>query len=324
MNATSAKNFSNRGLTYFRKKDFENAVKDYNRAIELDPKDSWSWLNRGASLANLGKLVEGESDVKKALELNPNEPQNKTTFDQIEAELHPPERKTFYGGASTEPLSSAKEYFERAAGKFTKDKDYEGAILDFTACLKLEPNNSSCYYSRGVAEYSAGKLAAALADINKSLELEPTYAPALDAKPKVIRAIAAQAENAGVEKEFNGYYSEYNRLADLTNKTSETSLRPLYKGYTGVDLPNNLGDLRPLNFSQKTEMCKIITRLNEYKQTMAQLKSKMKAMADGGKLNQLPELKKKEQSIEELSVMNFGSDEYDEDLKKHLGCSAPQ
>ena len=324
LSPTSAQNYTNRGLNYFHQKNYEAAIKDYNRAIELDPKNSVNYQNRGASLANLGKDAEGEADVKKALAMNPNDPSIKVTLDQIEANLHPPEQKIINGGASTEPLSSAKEYFERATGKFTKDKDYEGAILDFTACLNLEPNNYSCYYSRGASYYSAGKLGESLADINKSLELAPTDAPALDLKPKIIRAIAAQAENAGVEKEFDAYYNEYNRLADLTNKTSETSLHPLYKRYTGVDLPNNLSDLRPLNSSQKTELCKIVTALNGYKQTMEQFKSKMKVLADGGKLDQLPELKKKEQSIEELAVMNFGSDQYDEDLKEHLGCGSPQ
>ena len=322
LNATGAKIFSNRGLTYFRQKNYEAAIKDYNRAIELDPKDAASYQNRGASFANLDKLTEGEADVKKALELNPNDQSIKDTLDQIEAELHPAQQRIIYGGASTEPLSSAKEYFERAAGKFTKDKDYEGAILDFTGCLNLEPNNSSCYYMRGASYYSAGKLTVSLSDINKALELEPTYAPALDLKPKIIKAIAAQTENAGVEKEFDGYFNEYDRLAGSINDAN-AALHTLYKGYTGVEFPNDLDDLRPLNAAQKTEMCKIVSRISGFEQTREQLESKMREMMQAGKLDQTAELREKKKGSEELFIMS-GGDDYTVDSRKHLGCAAPQ
>ena len=47
------------------------AVADFTSAIELNPKSSKSYLNRGIAKADLGEVMGGMTDYNKAIELNP-------------------------------------------------------------------------------------------------------------------------------------------------------------------------------------------------------------------------------------------------------------
>ena len=47
--------FYNRGVSYHALEKYEDALKDYDKAIELDPKDPENFNGRGNSLDLLGK-----------------------------------------------------------------------------------------------------------------------------------------------------------------------------------------------------------------------------------------------------------------------------
>ena len=44
---------------------------DLSRGIELDPKDPFTWSNRGAAYGRLGQRDKAIADVSKAIELDP-------------------------------------------------------------------------------------------------------------------------------------------------------------------------------------------------------------------------------------------------------------
>ncbi|HUV03021.1 MAG TPA: tetratricopeptide repeat protein [Desulfobacteria bacterium] len=64
--------YANRGYTYYKKGNFENALKDYNRAIELDPNNAGYYNSRGTTYRKSKRYDKEEKDYKKALELDPN------------------------------------------------------------------------------------------------------------------------------------------------------------------------------------------------------------------------------------------------------------
>ena len=51
---------------------YEEAIKDYDKAIELNPNNGAFYNNRGVSKENLEEYNEALKDYKKALELDPN------------------------------------------------------------------------------------------------------------------------------------------------------------------------------------------------------------------------------------------------------------
>jgi Flp pilus assembly protein TadD len=52
--------------------DFEKAVKFFTRAIDLDPKYTDAYFNRGYSCELMGDFVNARKDYQKALDLSPN------------------------------------------------------------------------------------------------------------------------------------------------------------------------------------------------------------------------------------------------------------
>lgn len=67
--------FNSRGKLYFNSNNRDTlklAFQDYSKAIELNPKNSEYYVNRGSTNARLGNLEASISDYNKALALNPN------------------------------------------------------------------------------------------------------------------------------------------------------------------------------------------------------------------------------------------------------------
>ncbi len=64
--------YLNRGTVYHEKKKFEQALADYTYAIELEPDNSIAYSNRGATYVVMKKYLLAISDCNRAIELDTN------------------------------------------------------------------------------------------------------------------------------------------------------------------------------------------------------------------------------------------------------------
>ena len=58
--------YFDRALNYERVDDYENAIQDYDRAIQLDPSYASAYYNRGYSYYKLGQYQPAIQDYDKA------------------------------------------------------------------------------------------------------------------------------------------------------------------------------------------------------------------------------------------------------------------
>jgi tetratricopeptide (TPR) repeat protein len=65
--------YYNRGLSYAHKRDYEKAISDYTKAIELNGNDSNFHDARGEAYYNSGDLHAAVGDFSAALTINPND-----------------------------------------------------------------------------------------------------------------------------------------------------------------------------------------------------------------------------------------------------------
>lgn len=65
---------------------------------------------------------------------------------------------------------TANEYYDSGLKKWKKS-DYQGAIVDFTETIRLDPQFAEAYYQRGLAHKDKGDLDWALSDYTRSIEL---------------------------------------------------------------------------------------------------------------------------------------------------------
>jgi tetratricopeptide (TPR) repeat protein len=73
-----------------------------------------------------------------------------------------------------------------------RDKDYDGAIADFTKAIKLGEQlpdmlRAGPYINRGLAYADKGDLEAGLADLNKAIKLQPNYIYAYQDRGEIYR-----------------------------------------------------------------------------------------------------------------------------------------
>ncbi|MDY6128881.1 MAG: tetratricopeptide repeat protein, partial [Elusimicrobiaceae bacterium] len=138
--------YNDRGNAKNDLKDYAGAIADYDKAIELDPKFAMAYNNRGVAKYNLKDYVGAMADYDKTIELDPQ---------------------------------YAYAYNNRGVAK-DELKDYAGAIADYDKAIELDPQTAKAYYKRGNAKYDANDYAGAMADYNKAIELDPKYAYAYD------------------------------------------------------------------------------------------------------------------------------------------------
>ena len=70
-----------------------------------------------------------------------------------------------------EKLSDWEEYYYRAESKY-ENKDYEGAVIDYSESIKLKPTTNAYLY-RGLSKNNLDNDSGAIYDLQKSLEIDP-------------------------------------------------------------------------------------------------------------------------------------------------------
>ncbi|MBI4619075.1 MAG: tetratricopeptide repeat protein [Desulfobacterales bacterium] len=76
VNRLSATDWLNKGYAYYEAKEYQDAIYAFNRVLELDPKDAKAYYNRGISYKKLGNLQQAFSDYKVAARLGLKEAQD--------------------------------------------------------------------------------------------------------------------------------------------------------------------------------------------------------------------------------------------------------
>ncbi len=136
--ATDYEYFFNRAQDKFELADYEEAILDYNKALELSPTQiCLVYSMRGNAKRNLGDFDGAIADQNRALDLDP-----------------------LY----------ADGYFNRGIAKY-KMGDFAGAIEDYTQIIKINPKDSDAFFNRANIKKEIGDMRGAREDWEKGAEL---------------------------------------------------------------------------------------------------------------------------------------------------------
>ena len=134
--------YNNNGIAYGEKGEFDLAIEDFTKAIELKPDYAIAYNNRGSVYRSKGEHDLAIEDCNKAIQL-----------------------KSDY----------AEPYSNRGAAYRNKG-NYERAIRDYDMAIKLKPDFVQAYYNRGLAYHEKGELDIAIKDYSKAIALNPKLA----------------------------------------------------------------------------------------------------------------------------------------------------
>ena len=135
-----AKTYVNRGTVYLVQKQYDQAIADYSKAIQIDPQDATAYHNRGMAYAYHAQYEQAIVDFSKAIQIDPQFAQG-------------------YAGRGM-------AYYDL--------KQYDQAIADYSKVIQIDQiawQLAAAYNNRGVAYQALGKTAEAEADFAKAKEL---------------------------------------------------------------------------------------------------------------------------------------------------------
>jgi len=191
-----AKAYYNRGNAYYRLNQYERAIEDYNKTIELNQNLAEPYNNRGLAYIGLGRYGMAIDDCSKAIELNSNfaETYNNRGLAYIGLKKHERAIEDYNKAIELNP-NLVWAYNNRGATYYGLKK-HERAIEDYNKAIELNPNYAEAYNNRGNAYGGLNEHEMAILDYNRAIELNPNFAGAYGNRGKTHSAIGRYKESA--------------------------------------------------------------------------------------------------------------------------------
>ncbi|GHU98537.1 hypothetical protein FACS1894159_01140 [Bacteroidia bacterium] len=174
----TAEEYFNKGYEFASNGDFNSAIENYSKAIEIDPTDAMAYNNRGNAKSDLGDKEAAIEDYDKAIEINPNlaEAYNNRGVAKSDLGDHRAAIEDYDKAIEINP-NYAEAYNNRGVAKSDLG-DYQAAIEDYDKAIEINPNYAEAYNNRGVAKSDLGDKQAAIDDYSKAIEINPNLAEA--------------------------------------------------------------------------------------------------------------------------------------------------
>jgi tetratricopeptide (TPR) repeat protein/DNA-binding transcriptional MerR regulator len=146
--------YINRSWAYIEKNMLEHAIRDCKAALQIDPKNMLAYNNRGLAFQRRAQFPQAQEDYRKACDLG--------------LEL---------GCQNLDGLINQSRILELINQSQTafRNKNWDGVIRAATKVIDLDPKNAVAYTNRSAAYAQKSYLAKALKDSNEAIRHNPNF-----------------------------------------------------------------------------------------------------------------------------------------------------
>ena len=184
--------WNNKGNSLLSLDRDEEALECYEKAIEINPGDAFSWANKANALCDLRPL-EAMGCASKALEINSGDAWAWRTMGNARLEQGRREMVSACGSVERIDPQSSVEWNNKGHAKVVSGRPLK-AIACFDKALEIDPLDPVAWSSKGNALHAVGKPEEALACHDKALEINPQCALAWSNKSIVLIVLGRQEE----------------------------------------------------------------------------------------------------------------------------------
>ncbi|NQT10379.1 MAG: tetratricopeptide repeat protein [Desulfobacteraceae bacterium] len=164
-----------RGKFYMSKGQYDQAISEFNKAIQINPKYVNAYLYRGHAYAEKGQYDQAISEFNSLLRLKP----------RLAAAYHGLGYAYGKKGQHDQAISEFNKaieinpkffqaYLNRAVSYRLKG-EYDQAISDCNKALEINPQYLNAYYERGVVYTKKLQYDQAISEFNKAIDINPRY-----------------------------------------------------------------------------------------------------------------------------------------------------
>lgn len=151
------------------------AVESYSHSIEQNPEFEAAYKFRGASYIRQKNFVDGETDLNKALELDPEytDAVLELASMKYEAGSYQEAEELTDKVIETDPENAIA--FALKGSILDKNEDYEGALSWFDKAVEANPEDGQLFMQRGIVHLFAGNHDKALDDVKTCRKLSGSH-----------------------------------------------------------------------------------------------------------------------------------------------------
>jgi tetratricopeptide (TPR) repeat protein len=230
------------GCQLFFSANYEEALENFDNAIEHNPKQIYHWLGRGVVLYQLERYEESVENFHKVLSFDEDEDdyeeadydENDYEGENDEASDHYQEEERYEN--DDEEIDNYYQEEERYEGKATDSCEngcrwytfghYQEALESFDEAIQIDPEYVELWVWRGVALASLKRYEEALTNFDKAIELKPDKAKIWNLRGQILLRLKRTGEAS----------SSYDKALQLVSKFDKFDI-----GQTYVETLSNLG-----------------------------------------------------------------------------------
>jgi len=150
--------FTLRGVVYEKQGRHDLALADHNRAIELSPDNAIAYYNRGVAQEQLGQASQAFQDYSRAIDLDPTDADffyNRGNLNSGNGRFR--EAIDDFSRAIAINPDYALAYNNRGNAR-SRLMDFDEAMTDYSAALKLSPREPLFLMNKGACHYNRGEM----------------------------------------------------------------------------------------------------------------------------------------------------------------------
>ncbi|MFI5458071.1 MAG: tetratricopeptide repeat protein [Isosphaerales bacterium] len=174
-----------RGIACRKLKQWDKALADHSKAIELDPTFALTWFNRGWAYAGLKQWDKALADHSKAIELDPKLAHAWTHRGVVYNELGQWDKALADHSRAIELDPKFASAWNNRGWAYAGLKQLDKALADYSKAIELDPKLAHAWNHRGVARRKLKQWDKAIADFSKAIELDPSLGDAWTSRGNV-------------------------------------------------------------------------------------------------------------------------------------------